>query len=135
MPQTTSSDLPPERDRTFCRHHPRRKPTASNRNVAWYRRERPKWIAYLGNKCGLCGKTLEEAEAEGETLEFDHHVPRDWEPARTSRWQRLRNYIREIKEGKIRQALCRSCNGRKGYPDGQQELLDGRAQRDQNAPF
>lgn len=86
------------------------------RNVKWYRRERTKWIAHLGGKCAVCGTT--------EELEFDHDVPRDWDPAKTSRWQRLRNYIREIKAGKIKQVLCRSHNASKGYPDGQQELLD-----------
>lgn len=113
----------------WCSRHPRAKPQPANRNVAWYRRERPKWLHYLGGKCGMCGKTLEEAEAEGETLEFDHDQPRDWNPSKTSRWQRLRNYIHEIREGKIKQVLCRSCNGRKGYPDGQLELLDAAEER------
>lgn len=117
--------MPPEPNREWCAHHPKAKPEPSNRNVAWYRRERAAWVAKLGGKCAHCGST--------EELEFDHETPRDWDPAKTSRWQRLRNYIKDIKAGKIKQLLCRSCNARKGYPDSQQELLDAAAARKKRA--
>lgn len=110
----------------WCSHHPRAKPQPANRNVAWYRRTRTWLIAELGGKCVECGTTDE--------LEFDHLTPRDWHPNKTSRWQRLRNYIKDwrrgIAEGVPRITLrCRSCNGRKGYPDGQLELLDAAEER------
>lgn len=108
----------------YSNRHPKAKPTPPNHNVAWYRTERARWIAILGGRCAHCGTTDE--------LEFDHDQPRDWDPAKTSRWQRLRNYIREIREGKIKQLLCRSCNASKGFPDGQRELLE---RRYDNRPF
>lgn len=111
----------------YCHHHPRAKPEPSNRHVAWYRRERAKWIAALGGKCAVCGTTDE--------LEFDHDSPRDWVPNRKSRWQRLRLYIRDIKAGKITQLLCREHNAKKGYPDGQLELLENAADRKGEEPF
>lgn len=114
------------------RTHPvKPKPQPANRQVAWYRRERAKWIAHLGGKCAVCGTT--------EDLEFDHDQPRDWIPNRKSRWQRMVIYIREIKEGRIKQLLCRSHNASKGYPDGQQELIAlreaGRERQRTNEPF
>lgn len=107
----------PKPNGQWCsRHRPQHPP--SNRNVAWYQRERPKWIAFLGGKCSWpgCDATTE--------LEFHHDEPRNWEPRKTSRWQRLRNYIRDIKAGKVRRLLCRVHNAMAGYPDGQLALLE-----------
>lgn len=111
----------------YCTHHPKAKPQPSNPNVAWYRRERARWIAFLGGCCAKCGTT--------EELEFDHDVPRDWQPSRTSRWQRLRNYIKDIKAGRVKSLLCRSCNASKGYPAGQLEQLDAAQKRKEEQPF
>lgn len=115
------SGTPRSAHNEWCSHHPRAKDKPPTRQVAWYRRERAKWIAHLGGKCAVCGAT--------EELEFDHDVPRDWRPEKKSRWQRLTIYIREIRAGKIKQVLCRVCNARKGYPDGQLELLDAAEER------
>lgn len=110
-----------KRDRTWCKsHHPRVHESQLSetlaRHVKWYRREREKLIAALGGKCVDCG-TAEE-------LEFDELVARPPgmpRPNRTSRWQRLRNYLKLWKWGKERgiEALtlrCRVHNAERGEP-------------------
>lgn len=107
-----------KRDSTWCKHHkPRRHESQISpqlvKDVRWYRRERAKWIAFLGGKCSVCGTT--------EELEFDHDEPRDWVANKTSRWQRLRLYIRDIKAGKVKRLLCRVHNAQKGRPEAREE--------------
>lgn len=102
------------------RHRPRKHESQLSprlsRDVKWYRRERDRWIAFLGGKCAECGDT--------EELEFQHDAPRDWVANKTSRWQRLRNYIRDIKAGRITRLLCRSCNAAAGRPKGESEVIE-----------
>lgn len=61
----------------------------------------------LGGRCTRCGKRFR--------LELDHIEGRDWDLERKSRWQRVRIYLREEREGKL-QVLCRRCNAKKGKP-------------------
>lgn len=78
--------------------------------VQWYRRERARLIAALGGKCVECG-TTEELEFD-ETGERPAGMPA---PNRTSRWQRLRNYLKMHALGRL--ALrCRTCNAKGGTP-------------------
>lgn len=96
---------------------PTRKDPPSNRRVAWARRRRQELIALLGGQCVDCGTTSD--------LEFDHTHPRDWEPRKLNRWHRMSRYWRDYLAG-ILTIRCRSCNARKGYPAGQEELLASR---------
>lgn len=91
------------------RHESQLSPTLK-RHVKWARKWRSWLIAELGGKCVDCGTTDE--------LEFDELLPRPPgmpAPNRTSRWQRLRNYLKLHKRGLI--ALrCRVCNSKRGEP-------------------
>lgn len=137
-----------KRDSTWCKHHkPSRHESQISprlvRDVRWYRRERAKWLVVVAVRhrypktplpldgepvaqwlarhrltltdptCAVCGTT--------EELEFDHDEPRDWIANKTSRWQRLRLYIRDIKAGKVKHLLCRVHNAQKGRPEGGDE--------------
>ena len=110
----------PKPEEPWARKHPKAKPEPSNRNVAWYRKRRAELIQEMGGKCVECESR--------EELEFDHTKPRNWQPNKTSRWQRLRNYIKDWKKGEL-VLRCRTCNARKGFPDGQQELLSREQER------
>ena len=106
------------RNRTWCSSHkPQLHPTELSerlrRKVIWYRKWRTWLIAQLGGKCVDCGTT--------EDLEFDELLPRPAgmpAPNRTSRWQRLRNYLKIWKKhGAKGLALrCRVDNARRGAP-------------------
>ena len=84
--------------------------------VKWYRRERDRLIASLGGKCVDCGTT--------EELEFDELVARPPgmpRPNKTSRWQRLRNYLKLWKWGQEHgietlTVRCRVHNAERGEP-------------------
>lgn len=103
---------PQKRDSTWCsRHRPSKHESQLSHvnrvRVQWYRRERARLIAALGGKCVECGTT--------EELEFDHLKPRTWIANKTSRWQRLRNYIKDWKKGELC-LRCRVCNAKGGTP-------------------
>ena len=105
-------------NKTWCSHHKRQRHPSElseqNRTrVLWCRRTRAWLITQLGGKCVDCGAT--------EELEFDELVPRPADmpaPNRTSRWQRLRNYLKIWKaHGTKGLALrCRVDNARRGAP-------------------
>lgn len=107
-----------KRDRSYCSHHrpPRPEHALSERNlrnVRWYRRTRAWLLAQMGGVCVDCG-TIEE-------LEFDELLPRPAgmpRPNKTSRWQRLRNYLKIWREhGAAGLAIrCRRDNAKRGEP-------------------
>lgn len=106
------------------KHAPKIKVSPSikiRKDVLWARRMRWALIQLLGARCVEC--LTEYDSSDPSYLEFDHTAPRDWQPNRTSRWQRMRNYWRDWELG-ILCLRCRNCNARKGYPGGQLEMLE-----------
>lgn len=67
-------------------------------------------VVLMGGVCRRCG--LDDVEY----LEPHHIRPREWNAARMSRWQRLKQYVRDWLDGKC-YVICRSCNARIGKPD------------------
>lgn len=85
-----------------------------------YRRIMDQLILILGGRCAECGRKdrivrfrkgpHSSKRRRGHLLEINHKFGRDWEPRKTSRWQRAIIYRREAAEGLLN-LLCRSCNG------------------------
>lgn len=106
----------------FRKTNPRRNPQPANHRVARARWMRWTLLQLLGAKCVECG------EDNLDQLEFDHLVPRDWEPRRLNRWQRMRRYWIDWEHSRLT-LRCRKHNAAKGYPDGQLALLEAMAAR------
>ena len=60
----------------------------------------------LGDKCDICGTTLE--------LEIDHQDGRAWEPRRLSSHMRAKRYLAELDAGIRLRLLCKKDNGTDG---------------------
>lgn len=74
-----------------------------------YTVQRTLLILLMGSKCGYC------SERRPWRLEFHHTKRRTWNPAKTSRHQRIRLYMRDWSMG-VCVLACGKCNKKAGQP-------------------
>lgn len=80
------------------------------RQREWGKRVRAGLFEALGRRCVLCGAT--------EDLELDCILPMGHEHHRIE-WSWRQSFYRQMHRAENLQVLCRECNGRKGFREGQ----------------
>lgn len=83
--------------------------------ACWAAKKRQELFDLLGRVCVLCGRTEQEADDAGFSLEFDHPHGRSYNLRALNRWQRVIQYRRDL-EAKNLRVVCSECNKSQGNP-------------------